>query len=161
MMNMEFIFFFSVQFCLPKGIGGDICAHCIFLNYSSQSHFYLESVSRTMFEVKCKLLSCVRFFVTPWSMQSRAFSRPKYWSGQPFPSPGDLPNPGNKPRSPALQAEALSSEPPGKSKNTGVGSLSLLQRIFPNQELNQGFLHCRQILHQLSYEVSMIRLSYV
>ena len=49
------------------------------------------------------------------------FSRLEYWSGQPFPSPGDLPNPGIKPRSPALQADYLPSEPQGKPKNTGVG----------------------------------------
>ena len=42
------------------------------------------------------------------------FSRQEYWSGLPFPSPGDLPNPGIEPRSPALQADALTSEPPGK-----------------------------------------------
>ena len=42
------------------------------------------------------------------------FSRQEYWSGLPFPSPGDLPNPGIEPRSPALQAEALTSEPPEK-----------------------------------------------
>ena len=47
-----------------------------------------------------------------------------------FPSPGDLPKPGIKPRSPALQADSLPAEPQGKPKNTGVGSLSLLQRIF-------------------------------
>ena len=47
-----------------------------------------------------------------------------------MPSPGDLPNPGIKPRSPALQADSLSSEPPGKPKNTGMGSLSLFQGIF-------------------------------
>ena len=45
--------------------------------------------------------------------------------------PGDLPNPGIKPRSPTLQVDSLPAEPPGKPKNTGVGSLSLLQRIFP------------------------------
>ena len=45
---------------------------------------------------------------------SMGFSRQEYWSGLPFPSPGDLPNPGIKPGSPALQADALSSEPPGK-----------------------------------------------
>ena len=44
-----------------------------------------------------------------------------------FPSPGDLPNPGIKPRSPALQMDSLPAEPQGKPKNTGVGSLSLLQ----------------------------------
>ena len=59
------------------------------------------------------------------------FSRPEYWSGEPFPSPGDLPDPGIKPGSPALQAESSPTEPQGKPKNTGVGSLSLLQRIFP------------------------------
>ena len=66
------------------------------------------------------------------------FSRPEYWSGQPFPSPGDLPNPGIKPRSPALQADSLPAEPQGKPKNTGAGSLSLLQWIFTTQELNLG-----------------------
>ena len=65
--------------------------------------------------------------------QPTAFSGPEHWSGQPFPSPGDLPDPGIEPRSPALQAESLPAEPPGKPKNTGVGSLSLLQQIFPTQ----------------------------
>ena len=80
------------------------------------------------------------------------FSRPEYW--KPFPSPGDLPNPGVKPRSPALQVDSLPAEPQGKpkTKNTGVGSLSLLQWIFMTQRLNQGLLHCRQILYQLSYQ---------
>ena len=50
--------------------------------------------------------------------------------GWPFPSPGDLPKPGIKPRSPTLQVDSLLSEPLEKSKNTGVGSLSLLQGIF-------------------------------
>ena len=58
------------------------------------------------------------------------------------------------PRSPPLQADSLPAEPPGKSKNTGVGSLSLLQRTFPTQESNQGLLHCGQILYQLSYQES-------
>ena len=74
-------------------------------------------------KVKVKLLRCVRFFVTPWAVAYQAppsmgFSRQEYWSGLPFPSPGDLPNPGIKPRSPALQADALPSEPPGKSSWT-------------------------------------------
>ena len=64
------------------------------------------------------------------------FSRAEYWSGLPFPSPGDLPNPGIEPRFPALQVDSLPGEPQGKPKNTGVGSLSLLQQIFPAQELN-------------------------
>ena len=82
----------------------------------------------------------------PWK-----FSREEYWSGLPCPPSGDLLNPGIKPRSSALQGD---SDPPGKPKNTGVGSLSLLQGIFPTQELNQGLLHCRWILYQLSYQGS-------
>ena len=60
----------------------------------------------------------------------------------------------SQPRSPALQVDSLLAEPPGKSKNTGLGRVSLLQGIFPTQELNQGLLHCRQILYQLSYQGS-------
>ena len=72
----------------------------------------------------------------------------------PFPSPGDLPNPGVKSRSPTLQADSLPAELQGKPRNTGVGSLSLLQRIFPTQGSNWGLLHCRRILYQLSNEGS-------
>ena len=69
-----------------------------------------------------------------------------------FPSPGNLPNPEIEPRSPALQMDSLLVKPQRKPKNTGVGSLSLLQRIFPTQESNQGLLHCNQILYQLRYQ---------
>ena len=67
-----------------------------------------------------ELLSRVRLFATPWTVAHQAppsmeFTRQEYWSGLPFPSPGDLPDPGIKPRSPALQADALLSEPPGNS----------------------------------------------
>ena len=72
-----------------------------------------------------------------------------------IPPPGDLPNPGTEPRSPALQADSLLSESPGKPKNTGVGNLSLLQGIFLTQESNRGLLHCRWILYQLSYKQSL------
>ena len=62
--------------------------------------------------------------------------------------------PGIEPRSPTLQADSLAAEPQGKPRNTGVGSLSLLQWIFPTQELNCGLLHCRQILYQSSHRGS-------
>ena len=78
-----------------------------------------------------KALSRVRLFVTPWTVAHQApqpmgFSRQEYWNGWPFPSPGDLPDPGIEPRSPALQADALTSEPPGKPEellllSSGVG----------------------------------------
>ena len=61
---------------------------------------------------------------------------------------------GIEPRSPTLQVDSLASEPPGKPKNTGVGSLSLLQGIFLTQESNQGLLHCRRILYHLSHQRS-------
>ena len=82
------------------------------------------------------------------------FSRQEYWGGLPFPSPGDLLNPGIKARSPALRVDPFPAEPQRKPKSTGVGSLSLLQRIFPTQELSQGLLHCTWILYPLSYEGS-------
>ena len=71
--------------------------------------------------------SVVSDSVTPWAIQSREFSMPESWSGKPFPSSGDLPNPGIEPKSPTLQADSLPAEPQGKPKNTGVGSLSLLR----------------------------------
>ena len=52
---------------------------------------------------------------------------------------------------PHWPADSLSAEPPGKPKNTGVGSLSLLQGNFPTQKSNWGLLHCRWILYQLSH----------
>ena len=66
-----------------------------------------------------KLFSHVRLFAIPWTVARQdplfmGFSRQEYWSGLPFPSPEDLPDPGIKPRSPAFQADALPSEPPGK-----------------------------------------------
>ena len=68
-------------------------------------------------KVKVKSLSRVRLFATPWTVAHQAppsmgFSRQEYWSGLPFPSPEDLPNPGIEPGSLPLQADALTSEPP-------------------------------------------------
>ena len=71
-------------------------------------------------EVKVKSLSRVRLFATGWTVAYQAppsmgFSRQECWSGLPFPSPGDLPDPGIEPASPTLQADTLLSEPPGHS----------------------------------------------
>ena len=68
---------------------------------------------------KVKLLSRVQLFGTPWTVAHQAplsmgFSKQRYWSGLPFPSPGNLPNPRNEPGSPALPVDSLLSEPPGK-----------------------------------------------
>ena len=65
--------------------------------------------------MKVKSLSRVRLFATPWTVAYKAplsmgLSRQEYWSGLPFPSPGDLPDPGIEPGSPALQADSLPTE---------------------------------------------------
>ena len=86
----------------------------------------------------CAVLSqsVVSDFLQPCGLQpprflcSWGFSRQRYRGGLPCPAPGDLPNPGIKLRSPALQDDSSPSKPPGKPKNTGVDSQSLLQRIF-------------------------------
>ena len=86
-----------------------------------------------MCEVKTIVLCCcavsirVHLFVTPWTTARQAplcpwgFSRQEHWSGLPCPSPGDLPDPGIEPRSPAWQVDSLPSEPPGSK---GVEPLS-------------------------------------
>ena len=76
---------------------------------------------------KVKSFSHVWLFATPWTVAYQAslsmgFSRQEYWSGLPFPSPGYLPDPGIELRYPALQAHALTSEPPGKPKLPGFNS---------------------------------------
>ena len=70
--------------------------------------------------------------VTPWTVAYQAppsmgFSRKEYWSGSPFPSPEDLPDPGIEPKSPTLQADALPSEPLGKSLSHGGAQISWYQ----------------------------------
>ena len=77
-------------------------------------------------------------------------SRILEWVAYPF-SRG-LPDPGIEPRSLTLQADSLPAVPQGKPKNTGLGSLSLLQQVFPTQGLNPDLPHCRQILYQLSHQ---------
>ena len=72
----------------------------------------LSSVSLSLSESS----SVVSDSLQPWTIQSMEFSRPQYWSGQPFPSPGGLPNPGIERRSPALRADSFPAEPRRKPK---------------------------------------------
>ena len=96
---------------------------------------------------KVKSLSHVRLFATLWTVAHQAplstvFSRQEYWSGLPFPSPGDLPNPGIEPRSPSLQADALTSEPLGKPCRTPNVVPKIKengQLMFKSSELLNGF----------------------
>ena len=85
-----------------------------------------ETVSDSLLAVLCLVIqSCLTLRDPMDSCQaplSMGFSRQESWSGLPCPPSGDLPDPGIKPRCPALQTDSLPSEPPGKPKNTGVGS---------------------------------------
>ena len=108
------------------------------------------------------MLSCSVMFNSLWLhglqparlLCAWGFSRQEEWSGLPCHLPGDLPNPGIEPRSPVLQEDSLPSELPGKPKNTGVGTWSLLQGILTSQESNRSLLHYTWILYQLSYQGS-------
>ena len=106
-----------------------------------------------------KSLSSVQLFVTPWTIAHQALLSMRIFQERilkwiAMPSSRDLPNPGIKHRFPILQADSLLSEPPRNPKNTGVGSLSLLQGIFPIEEPSWDLLHCTQILYQLNYQGS-------
>ena len=84
-----------------------------------------------------KVVSCVQVFATPWTVAHQAtlsmgFSRQEYWSGLPFPSPGDLPKPGIEPMSPTLQANSLPSEPPG------IACTVLSTLVYVVVEISQG-----------------------
>ena len=103
---------------LTDSVSGESLVQSCLLAMSS--HSQRKEQGSSLVVLKVKSFSRVRLFATPWTVAYQAslsmgFSRQEYWSGLPFPSPGDLPDPGIKPRSPALQAEALTSEPPGKS----------------------------------------------
>ena len=110
-------------------------------------------VARLFLKVKVKSFSHVRLFSTPWTVAYQAspsmgFSRQEYWSGLPFPSPGDLPNSGIEPGSPALGADVLTSEPPGKPKRAVK---ALLARALQGLGLGAaGLEHVKWILSHAS-----------
>ena len=102
------------------------CVHvyvctCVYVKYCAQNHVYL-------------LVAQLCLFVTPWTVAHQAplsmeFSRQEYWSFLPFHSPGDLPNPGIKPRPPALQAGSLPSSHQGSPKSWSLLFL-LLSEVY-------------------------------
>ena len=104
-----------------------LCTHGCFgrvqlcdpVDYSLPGFSIREGLLQARMKLKVKSLSHVRLFATPWTVAyqdppSMGFSRQKCWSGLPFPSPGDLPDPRIKPGYPVLRADALPSEPPRK-----------------------------------------------
>ena len=104
--------------CPPQGVSWRVRQMCWFECSGPSESRVLAHWTRTR-KLKLKSLSCIRLFAAPWTVAcqaspSREFSRQEYWSGLPFPSPGDLSDTGIEPGSPALQVDALPSEPPGK-----------------------------------------------
>ena len=94
---------------------GNVFSSCFIL---SSSHLCLH----TLLEGEGEIAHSCPTLATPWTVAYQAspsmgFSRQEYWSGLPFPSPGDLPDLGIEPRSPALEADALTSEPPAKPQS--------------------------------------------
>ena len=96
-------------------------------------HSYITIIHYFFKVSEVNSLSHVRLFATPWTIayqgpQSMGCSRQEYWSGLPFPSPGDLPDPGIEPRSPALQADALPLSYQGSPKETPNLRMSLFYK---------------------------------
>ena len=118
---------------------------------------YFKYVQCRWAVLSTQLLNCIQHFVTPWAVAHQAplsmgILQAKIQDRVAMPSSRGSSRPRIKPKSPALQVDSLVFEPPGKPKNTGVGSLSLLQGIFQTHGLNPGLPHCRQILYQLSHK---------
>ena len=108
----------EVCMCTLTHLPANTHTHRGTVTQSDLVHTLAKPTPISRWDPKVKSLSHVWLFVTPWTVAHQAplsmeFSRQEYWSGLPFPSPGDLPNPGIKPGSPALQGDALPSEPSG------------------------------------------------
>ena len=109
-----------------------------------QNFDYIKKKTKKRVCTVCALKSRslrVQLFAVPWMQPTRllcpwGFSRREYWGELPCSPPGDLPNLGMEPRSPALQADSLQCEPPGNPKNTRVDNLCFLHGFFPTQEWN-------------------------
>ena len=100
---------------------------------------------------KWKSLSCVRLSATPWTIYTlHGILQARILEWVTIPSSRGSSQPRDQTQVSHI-ATSLPAKPQGKPKNTGVGNLSLLQWIFLVQESNQGFLHCRWILYQLSH----------
>ena len=106
----------------------------------------IESEGKVKVAQSCPTLCDPMDYTVHGTLQARILERVAY----PFSRGSSQPR--DQTMSPTLQVDSLPAEPQGKPKNTGEGSLSLLQWIFLTQELNQGLLHYRQIAYQLSYQ---------
>ena len=131
----------------------------MFKNYcrSPRAFVYVAYIYRYwLWKVKVKVAQSCPTLCDPMNYTVHRILQARILEWVAFPFFRNLPNPGIKPRTPALQADSLPGEPQGKPKNIGMGTISLLQQIFPTQESTRGLLHRRWILHQLSYQGSPV-----
>ena len=115
--------------------------------WSKNRHFIYKLVNKMKWSESCSVMSD-SFQPMDYTVHGNLQARILEWVAIPFSRESS--QPWIKPRSPTLQADSLPAEPQGQPKNTGVGSLPLLQGVFPTQESNQGLQYCRRILYQLS-----------
>ena len=133
---------------------------CNWLLKSNRNYQELDEIKKeALLWIKVKSLSCVWLFATPWTVAyqvppSMGFSRQECRSGLPFPSLGDLPNPGIEPRSPALHADALPSEPPGKQASYKYWTV--LGRV--NPEYHVSIYEKEMVLIFLKWIVTSVRI---
>ena len=122
----------------------------------------IEKLSICVKKVKVKLLSRVQLFATPWTTAYQAplsmeFSRQQYWSGLPFPSPGDLPKPGIEPGSPALQTDTLPSEPPTGPQRKGKNQS---EKIYENI-ISKNFLKSVKMYQAMDKMCNKCQIKYI
>ena len=115
----------------------------LIIRETANEHRRARRLSGTGKEKKCQSLSHIQLFATSWTVAHKAplsleFSRQVYWSELAFPSPGELPDPGAKLRSPALQADSLLSEPPGKPKRQALEIQSQINPTCKESPVNNG-----------------------
>ena len=136
------------------------------LHNSHRLHSELRPLTNDLCVYVCvsQLLSRVQLFVNFWTVACQVslsiqFSSQEYWSGLPFPSPGDLPNPGIGPRSPAILADSLLPEPPRKPQPI----IYIAYQMFPEtllSVLGVYFLQFAMLLQRISIEMNLKNLVY-
>ena len=124
--------------------------------YTNASEHWKDAQCCYLLKVKVKVTQSCPALCDPMDYIVHGILQARILEGVAFPFSRGSSQPRDRTQSLAWQVDSLPAEPPGKPKNTGVGSLSLLQRIFPTQESNWGLLHGRWILYQLSYRGSPV-----
>ena len=110
---------------MSPALAGGFFYHCA--TWKALNQLYFDKINFKNSIVVVKLLSSVQLFCDPMDCNLPGssvveFSRQEYWSGLPFPSPGDLPDPGIKPRFPVLQADSLPFEPHKNKQKSHIGT---------------------------------------